>query len=462
MMRILTLLFLAFFIPSVFADILVSSYLFKEIPNEILAAKNQTIVDLFNNEKYPEAATLASEVIAEVEEDLTIDKLSYARFLSNAAIIQATADNLTEAALSLDQAITLLEEHDPFHPDLFNILVVDGFVQDALKQYDAAEDALRRAQHIAHRHDGVYTPRQIPLLVSIANVMVARGDDFDADREQRFNLKVNEHNFGANSETLIPTLTKLGTYFANRASSLPIRASTDVEDIRTSRDNLFRESVALFERAIHIIEDKYGSNDLRLIDPLKGLARTKYLQGYGRANAKKIMERALDIVTSNPATDKPDHAKALIDLADFYNITSDKRATETYKAAWDLLASDPNYEDLQYQYFGKPMRLHPETPVRPTLTRHPVDVEKGNELYVDLQYDVMPSGKVDNVRIVDGNVPNSEKRVMRNFVGDMRFRPRIVDGELVPTEGLSLHQVYTVKERIPETKISISAGPGPG
>lgn len=439
---------------SVWADS-IANYFFKTIANPNLQGHTEKLLKAFESEQLQEAHDASLAAVEQAVNDVTIDKMSFARVLSNAAILDALAGERNEAINKTRQAVEMIEETDPFHPDLFNILMVSSYTHNVEDRHLEAEDTLRRAQHIVHRQDGVYTRRQIPVIESIAGIKIATGKFRDADQEQRFTLKVSEQAFGKGTEELMPTLARLGEYFANRGSSISI---SSIQEERLYRDRLFRDSASMYERSIAIIEDKYGDGDLRLIEPLKGLSRTKFLQGYGRIHAERPMERALEIVRTNPATDVADYAKALVSLGDLYTKTSDIRSMEMYKEAWALLSEDPAHEELRYELFGRPARLLPEAPIQPVLFRQPVDVEEGEELFVNIQYDIREDGKVRNSRVLDGNVPNADRKLMRDFVSTMRFRPRIKDGELQRTDGMTLHQTYEVRRKEPQKSLSITSG----
>ena len=432
----------------------ITNYFFRTINAPSLTQKNSALMSALDSERYAEAVGLSEELVDMAESDQTIDTMSYARALSNAAILDAVSGDRKNALLRTDKAVELIEASDHFHPDLLNILMVKSYTHNAEDMHLNAEDDLRRAQHIAHRMDGVYTTKQIPIIKSLVGIKIVRGEYREADQEQRFSLRVSERAYGVASEELMPTLERLGVYFAGRGSSIPLNTN---QDGRLYRDRLFRESSRMFERSITMIEDKHGDNDLRLLAPLKGLSRTKYLQGYGRISAERPMERALQIVQNNPATDTIDQARAIVTLADLYTITSDVRSSTLYLEAWQLLAEDEAYAELRYELFGQPHRLKPEVPIAPVLIRHPIDVEKGTELYVDIQYNIREDGKVRDAKVLDGNVPNADRRMMRDFVSTMRYRPRIADGELQMTEGMSLHQTYRVKQKKPESSFTVTS-----
>lgn len=397
-----------------------------------------------------------------------------AQALSNLSIEVARAGYLDEAILMINQAVELLEGITPFHQDLYHVMMAKGYMLVYEGAFDEAEDALRHAQHISHRRQGVYAKDQLPALRLLTDVLANTGQVKDADQTQRFLLRVNEQIYGASSEEMIPSLTEVGEYFANRGRGLIVtqaRTSSvfmvgrnrtielgEPEADTTYRARVFREAEMAFERSIAIIEDKYGSTDIRLVEPLKGLSRTKFLEGYARTNAEKPMEQMVLIVEQNPGSDAADKAKALVDLADLYIKTGDGRAAETYEKAWAML-SGPEHEDLRYELFGRPVRLLPEYNLRPALERYPVDIEPNQQLFVALNYNVLANGKVRRTEVTDSNIPLRAQKATRNAVKLMRFRPRMVDGQLVDTEGLSLHQTFTVVKPKPVFESNVSVNP---
>lgn len=403
-----------------------------------------------------------------------ISKESRARFLNNLSIYLAQADQPDEALLANGAAQKLLESISPFHLDLYHVMMAKGYILVFEDVHDEAEDALRHAQHIAHRNQGVHTINQLPALRLLTEVQTSKFRRKDADQTQRFLLRVNEQAYGAASEEMIPSLTEVGYYFAKRGRTMPSGNSRttsvflvgrnrsidlDTSDVDTAyRSRIFREAEMAFERSIEIIQDKYGTTDLRLVEPLKGLSKTKFFEGYARTHAEKPMELMADIVQQNPGADTADKARALIDLADLYIKTEDPRATETYGKAWSLL-QDEAHEELRYEMFGRPVRLLPEANFRPTLSRYPVSTEPNQQLFVDLDFTVSANGRVRGANVTESNVPLRDQKSLRLAVQLMKYRPRMIDGELVDTEGLSLHQTFSVRTTTPEFKAKVEIAP---
>jgi tetratricopeptide (TPR) repeat protein len=242
---------------------------------------------------------------------------------------------------------------------------------------------------------------------------------------------------------LLPTLEKLGQYFAYRAVT-----SSQFEEpaLRYQQEALFRESLDLYDRAIKIIEDNYGPNDLRLVNSLQGIAQARLMQ---RANSKseQALERALFVIESNPTTDLPDRIEAIIRMGDLYTRTSDDRAGETYLRAWSLMEENPDYKWLKTQAFGAPTRLYPRAQSVVYLDRRPRTAD-GSELFIDAEYTVRTDGKVGDVKLLAKNVPNEQVRRLRSHLSVARFRPRIVNGEIVETANLIIHQTFRVNEAL--------------
>ena len=155
------------------------------------------------------------------------------------------------------------------------------------------------------------------------------------------------------------------------------------------------------------------------------------------------MERALRIVVMDPNTDVADHAKTLVDLGDTYTITTDSRNKPRYLEAWNLLQQHPELAGLKDELFGTPHRLYPQSAVIYKVERTPTDLGKDEiQRYLDIEFSVIEDGRVSDVKIVDGNLSASEMNMMRQQMRSAKYRPRIVDGELIETPGLMLHQNF--------------------
>ncbi len=389
------------------------------------------------------AIELAEELINDNEVYAETHPIRFGKLLANLGMLLSDGGQYVDGLASLDVALDMIEQRaNPYSATVQKVTLARGITQLNLDKFDEAEESFRRAQHIAHRTSGVYTPDQLEIIHYLTRLKLSQGRYMDADKEQEFNLRISEQAYGKDSEEIVPVLLNLGAYFASRGDMLPLNSSPD---FRYYRDSLFRQSFSLYNRSIDIIEANYGIADLRLVEPLRGLARARLLQNTNRGAAEDALERALSIVESNPDTDVPDRVMAMIHLADMYTITGDARARKIYMQAWNAMQQDETQAQLSAEIFGTPTRLYPEVTGVLYLARRPDAALEGDvELYIDIAYSVRADGKVTDIRMIDKNVPNSQVRFMRSQLAATRFRPRIMNGELVPTENLMIHQTYQV------------------
>jgi len=413
---------------------------------------------LLQNERFEPAQQNAKILIDNNPELAETDPILYGKLLTNLGILLSAQGFLVEAMEVLDPALASIEARaNPFSTTLTNVVMARGLTQTELENFADAEESFRRAQHISHRAGGVYTPEQMEIVDHLTRLNLRQGKVVDADREQAFNLRISEHAYGEESEKLLPILQRLGAYFASRGKMIPLATTPDY---RYYREDVFRRSINLYQRAIKIIEDNYGVSDLRLVEPLRGLARARLLQITNRSKSEAALERVLSIVEANPDTDLPDRITAMVNLGDIYTITGDKRAKSVYLQTWQLMQEDEAQMQLSAETFGSPTRLYPEGSSVLYLSRRPDAAKKEDaELFIDVEYSISKSGRVTNLELLDKNVPNAQVRNLRSRLSATRFRPRIIDGELVATDNLMIHQTYRVAASAP-TDASISTTEG--
>ena len=122
----------------------------------------------------------------------------------------------------------------------------------------------------------------------------------------------------------------------------------------------------------------------------------------------------------------------------------DVKASPLYLEAWNKLQEDEQTRAFAAQLFALPERLFPSESDTLFLDRRPDAADEDEELFVSLEYSVTAAGTVKSVRVIDKNVPNEQVRILRYQVRNALYRPRIEDGELVATEGLTFYQPFSV------------------
>jgi uncharacterized membrane protein len=425
----------------------VLEYLYEPVLGEQQQSMARRIGLHARNAEFDAATILSQDLLDSAEPLRNEDPATYGQVMINHGVLRVAAGDYLLGLSIIKRGQEFLEASaNPFDEILVNGVMAKGICELQLGMLTDAEDTFRRAQHITHRQKGVYNEEQLPVVGYLTATNLRQRNPLAADRQQLFSLRVAEQVYGPDSIEILPTLSRLGSYFATRGSSIPMLT---IPELRVERDILFKRAVSMYSRAIEIIEINYGVNDLRLLPTLRGLASTRMLQVTNRRYAEFALKRSLEIVDSNPNSDLTDRAQAMVDLGDLYIITSDEKAAETYLNAWTILQETPETQLLAASLFDSPVRLYPRTSAVLYLDRAPDSTAPGEKLFVELQYDVSTDGRARGVKILDKNIPNEEVRLLRQTLRAARYRPRISNGELVETEALLLRQAFVALNNTP-------------
>ncbi len=263
----------------------------------------------------------------------------------------------------------------------------------------------------------------------------------------------------------------------------------------------YADALRIYDRALQVTETNNSAVDLKLVSILRAMSATMYLQG--RCCPDEPLERALDIVVREPATDAADELTAIMHLADMSLLTGrEGNAGKLYRRAWNMLAWEDGVNRKAERLFAAPTRLgvsrvshlvsaygqaqrrrpqsvHVKTyrpaqsdsrgisfsfskpkPRRSGLIGTPLALcypqvldlakvdgkEDLSEYYMDLDFLVSHDGKVSNIALVESNTPSRLGRYVKNILRVTRFRPRLHEGEPVATENVSLRQTFAADQ----------------
>ena len=380
------------------------------------------------------AVATASRIVHLVKQTATEDNsLLLAKPYSDLATLQLSSADFENAKTNFNLCIDILQSHKGiFAEQLVLPLHGLGITLTEEGEYSEATLAFRRAQHITHRILGVYALEQITMVDQLSRVDLLAGNLESANQESKFALKINEVEYGKDDPRVVPAIEKLARYFVARGNN--------------------HDAVALYRRAVDIIETNFSETDLRLSEPLLSLGKIGMQQSDYRSRGENALERRQNIISESIEADVADRVKALVDLADAYIISSNRKATTVYQHAWDLIKDKPDFAELREEIFGTPYRLYPHPRI---LDIGPFPSAGSQELYVDVDFTVRDDGHVTDIEIIDANVPNESQRSLRSEMYSYRYRPRMIDGRPVVSEQLSLHQAYVIVKRQTSSKITI-------
>jgi tetratricopeptide (TPR) repeat protein len=357
-----------------------------------------------------------------------------------------------------------------------------------------AEETLRRAQHIAHRNEGVYSPKQFEAIELMTRIALDSNDPLQADKQQQFLFFLGTHNF--DGLEVLPVYIRYSEWFMQTGQ--------------------YRRARKILEEAIALVLQTSTEQDLRQLEPLRLLAKTRRLQG--TCCGEKSLEKALEIISKNDTIAGDLRSEAYFELADAYTLRGKTdEAARFYLLAWQAVndGTDPapkmiamsgklnaarrrpkksyrverdvfaGYNQLRRMSIDE--ELAPEYQV-PQLFLVPLD-ERGYDIKIrdamqtvntqektekmigtpfqfvlrqiqnllprslkheaslanisiGLDFTVTDKGTIRDVEFTRSNAPVKLNRLMEEVIKKARFRPALVDGHPVTTQNVSITQSF--------------------
>lgn len=412
------------------------------------------------------------------------------------------AGNYPRALAAYEQVTrTIIDADGEFSPKLIEPLLGSGRTLAKLARYQSAIKALRHAQLIMHRNDGVDTPEQLEIVDQITDIQIDENRPLDANRQQEFALYVSQHDVGKDSPDLLPAIYKLAHWYMDTGQYW--RAESSLEQARS------------------LIAEADGTDDPGIAEALVLLAKNERMKR--NHFSYKYAEEARRIVDSNDDVPADERGRVYVALADAY-VASNKfeLAASAFRRAWQLMGdaaaskafAEPKliagshelqplmtsfnrYERVGIDAMGnvRKQRLpHAEvlrldflppqvffisgsdvdrhyhlldgfvpdtrTRVKPALrvVGHPFGLyfdqllnvlpfrwqsrQALAKLAVPLDFTVDTRGRARDIKSPGESVPSAIVSLMRRILAEARFRPRIVDGKPVTTKHVTLVQTF--------------------
>lgn len=177
------------------------------------------------------------------------------------------------------------------------------------------------------------------------------------------------------------------------------------------------------------------SNSVGIVD--KESFRSNRPQPYMRS-ATRTLQRVVDILNKDPASDFTDKINALVALGDMLMVSGSSKAFKIYRQVWQQVLSSPNPAKLQSELFGSPIRIQPKSIFPLPIADRPSDLKYA----IDARHSVNARGQITNIQIVQTGIPAYIIRKLKRRLYLFRYRPRMENGEFVATDNLTLTQEY--------------------
>lgn len=400
---------------------------------------------LVEDRVYDEADTLAKRVVELTLKVKGPKSTEFSKALINLAIVQHYTGQYDAAQQNFMSAIEIIEvNEDRLNSQLVNPLKGLGTSQLDAGRPDLASDTFARAIHITHVNEGPHNLDQIEILESLAETNFRLGSVEDAREIQEIIYELNANAYVENSIEFVPSLLRRADW--------------------QHRAGFINDERVTLRRAVRIIEEELGKDDLQLVEPLIRLGRTYFYfdtSGTGTGvqtgltSGEVYFKRAMRIATENPATEWPIVARTSIALGDYYMFEGNaQRAFAVYRETWNFLSEGEERLSHRRDQLEQPVLLR-ERPLPRSVTppgsaaepNQPAAVFQGS---ITLAFDISVNGSTTNLRIVDVQPVNfaGMQRTVQREMRTRLYRPRFVDAEpTVTAEQLLVHRFsYTLAD----------------
>jgi tetratricopeptide (TPR) repeat protein len=286
----------------------------------------------------------------------------------------------------------------------------------------------RQAIALTQRLDGVMNTRQLAMYEPLLECIVRKDMILDLQRALDQTLLIRQHASGKDDVRMIPALAHAGAWY--------------------ERAGQYENAREVYQRAVDIARKAGGDRDVRLVNPLRSLARTFRLQVQyepeplrGRAldaAGERMLVRAARIVRENPDASAALRIDTLLELGDWYQMSGAVRdALKIYQEVWAaaVAAGKPGTSIL-----GEPTPLLYRAAVGIALRSAPQDRRKMKHYWIDFEFRVTRLGQVEDVVAKSSTAPSNLQEGVAENLKRTHYRPRFEDGESVDTDGVKVRQ----------------------
>lgn len=358
---------------------------------------------------YAAAAALGDEFLALSEQEFGAQSTSLADAYVQVADVESLNGEFEDAQEHALRAIEIYRDAEgPFTSGLIRPFVVLGDNYQRSGDHLNAVSAYGEARNVSRRVYGLLNDGQIPILDRMSESFLELQQFEEARALQLESVSLIERSFEPYSPEALGAIYKYARWLRNN------RRFTE------ERDQYFR--------ADRIIRDHYGEDSLPMVDVLRERANSFRIQGAEDPAGSNGLDNALEILDNQPEPDPFAYALLLRDIGDWQ--TAFNRADidgEMYRRSWQLLGQVEGGEALREEWYGDIAIVLRAEVNRRGLSANPDDPEG----HVTVSFTVDKSGRPRDLVIAESDPPGLKDEAVARSIRQSRYRPAIVDGELV-------------------------------
>ncbi len=377
--------------------------------------------------EFQSARELGNRYVQELEQQFGVQAPQLVAPLANLATATLEVREYREAAGYAERALRVLDANPPDQPRTrAQLLLIQGRALVNAEDYSAAGVALRKAESVA----GNRSADDPVLLAQVYEAQLEGHMHGSAKRTESIDSFVADGNRIAARQ-----LNALEQAFGEKSADFAESLLTVMPWYRMSGQG--SREIQLHNRALRILEATVGPRDERLSVPLRGLAAVRVRTGDDGAEARQAAGRARELDYSDApasAVAKADAAALLGDVTLVFGEVTE--ATAYFRESWQILASHPKLGpavanrvfDSVVMLYNRPRSAFKTLSTGSRLAR--------NEAVVQTEFTVTALGTVADYKLIDATTGSDWDEVVQQASKQLRYRPRVVDGEPVDTPGI--------------------------
>jgi TonB family protein len=377
---------------------------------------NLAFSQLVSDQKYKDALPIGEQMLKLTQQEFGRNSVEMAKAYTDVGDAQRLAKEHDAAEKSFLAAIDIYRSVD----GALSALVIAPLTGLGDNYHDAGNDlkavsAYGEARTLNRRTYGLLNEGQIPLIDRMTQSLLSMNQATQADQQQLEALRLVERNRAPESPEALDALYKYAAWLRDSGR--------------------YQEERDQYARAQRTIRDAYGKEDVRQVRALVAIGNSFRAQRIPDGQGASSLHDALTLLLAQPQRDPLAIAEVLRDLGDWETAFSkvDYNGAE-YRRAWQLLGEVPNGAELRTAWFKGPIYVLRE-PISPRGVSQDPEAPMGHVL---LRFDLDAAGHSTNAVIAESDPPGLKDEAVLRHVRRSRFRPQIVDGEIVPATGLAL------------------------
>jgi TonB family protein len=329
---------------------------------------------------------------------------------------QREAKDFDKAAENYLAAVEAYRAVDgPFTPLAIGPLTSLGDNYHEAKDDTNAVASYSEARTVSRRAYGLHNTQQIELLDRMSRSLLDLNQLTEAEAQQVEALRLVQRAHPPGSDEVLEAIYKYAGWLGDRLY------------YQLERDQ--------YARALRVIRQVYGDDDVRQVKPLLGIGNTYREERNPASMGISALEDALKLLQAQPERDPVAMAMALRDMGDWAVAFGKTGYSGTeYQQAWQLLGSAPNGDELRRQWFTGANYVLYEPISSRGLSTAP-DALSG---HVTVTFDIDKAGNTENVMLVESDPPGLKDEAVLRHIRRSRFRPVLENGAVVVGKSLGI------------------------